>query len=106
MTAAWASLFRITVGLYWLYFASTKWLGVGGVQGLLQTAGTANPIPGLRDLLTNVVAPSWVIFAFAQTAGGPVVASLLIRELATRWAGLLGLMPPSGPRRAAGVDVD
>ncbi len=105
MTAAWASLFRITVGLYWLYFASTKWLGVGWVQGLLQTAGTANPIPGLRDLLTNVVAPNWFIFAVAQTAGETVVAILLILGLATRWAGILGLLLATGLALTVGFEV-
>jgi len=105
MTAAWASLFRITVGLYWLYFASTKWLGVGWVQGLLQTAGTANPIPGLRDVLTNVVAPNWFIFAVAQTAGETVVAILLILGLATRWAGILGLLLATGLALTVGFEV-
>ena len=105
MTAAWASLFRITVGLYWLYFASTKWLGVGWVQGLLQTAGTANPIPGLRDVLTNVVAPNWFIFAVAQTAGETVVAILLILGLATRWVGILGLLLATGLALTVGFEV-
>ncbi|HAC45025.1 MAG TPA: hypothetical protein DCF65_03050 [Chloroflexi bacterium] len=105
MTAAWPSLFRITVGLYWLYFASTKWLGVGWVQGLLQTAGAANPIPGLRDLLTNVVAPNWFIFAVAQTVGESVVGILLILGLATRWAGILGLLLATGLALTVGFEV-
>lgn len=29
MSEAWASLFRIVVGLFWLYYASQKWQGVG-----------------------------------------------------------------------------
>jgi uncharacterized membrane protein YphA (DoxX/SURF4 family) len=105
MTEAWPSLFRITVGLYWLYFASTKWLGVGWVQGLMQSAGPANPIPGLRELLTNVVAPNWFIFAVAQTAGETVAAILLILGLATRWAGILGLLLATGLALTVGFEV-
>ena len=105
MTEAWPSLFRITVGLYWLYFASTKWLGVGWVQGLLQTSGAANPIPGLRELLTNVVAPNWFIFAVGQTVGETVAAILLILGLATRWAGILGLLLATGLALTVGFQV-
>ncbi len=105
MTAAWPSLFRFTIGLYWLYFASTKWLGVGWVQGLMQSAGPANPIPGLRELLTNVVAPNWFIFAVGQTVGETVAAILLILGLATRWAGILGLLLATGLALTVGFEV-
>jgi len=105
MAAAWASVFRITVGLYWLYFASTKWPGVGWVQGLLQTAGAANPIPGLRELLTNLVAPNWFIFAVGQTVGETVVGILLLLGLATRWAGILGLLLATGLALTVGFEV-
>ncbi len=54
ISAAWPSVFRITVGTFWLYFASTKWRSVDWLQGL--------------------------------------VAVLLILGLATRWAGILGLL--------------
>ena len=105
MTEAWPSLFRITVGLYWLYFASTKWLGVGWVEGLMQSAGPANPIPGLRELLTNVVAPNWFIFAVGQTVGETVAAILLILGLATRWAAILGLLLATGLALTVGFEV-
>jgi uncharacterized membrane protein YphA (DoxX/SURF4 family) len=105
MSEAWPSLFRITVGLYWLYFASTKWLGVGWVQGLMQSAATANPIPGLRELLAQFVAPNWFIFAIAQTIGETIVAILLILGLATRWAGILGLLLATGLALTVGFEV-
>ena len=105
MTEAWPSLFRITVGLYWLYFASTEWLGVAWVQGLLQTAGAANPIPGLRELLTNVVGPNWFIFAVGQTVAETVAGILLILGLATRWAGILGLLLATGLALTVGFQV-
>ena len=92
LKGAWPSLFRVAVGLYWLYFASTKWAGVEWVHSLMQSAGQANPIPGLRDILMNFVAPNWFAFAVLQTVGETVVAILLIVGLATRWAGLLGLL--------------
>lgn len=91
MSEAWPSLFRIVVGLYWLYFASTKWEGVEWTRGLIQSAAKANPIPGLHQLLIQVVAPNWQLFSVAQTVGETLVGALLILGLATRWAGLLGL---------------
>jgi uncharacterized membrane protein YphA (DoxX/SURF4 family) len=96
MSEAWVSLFRIVVGLYWLYFASTKWQGVDWVRDLMQSAGPANPIPGFREILVQVVAPNWFIFAVAQTVGETVVAILLIVGLATRWAGVGGLLLATG----------
>lgn len=92
MSEAWPSLFRFTVGIYWLYFASTKWTGVDWMKGLIQSAGQANPIPGLREILINVVAPNWYPFAIAQTIGETIVGILLLVGLATRWAGVLGLL--------------
>ncbi len=89
---AWPSLFRIAVGLYWLYFASTKWNGVEWVRGLMQSAGPANPIPGLREVLVNVVAPNWFFFAVAQTVGETAVGILLLAGLGTRWAAIAGLL--------------
>ena len=105
MAKAWPSVLRITVGLYWLYFASTKWQGVGWVQSLMQEAGSANPIPGVRELLTQVVAPNWFFFAVAQTAGETLVALLLILGLATRWAAILGLLLAAGLALSVGFEV-
>jgi uncharacterized membrane protein YphA (DoxX/SURF4 family) len=92
MSDAWASVFRVVVGIYWLYFASTKWQGVSWMRGLMQSAGHANPIPGLHEFLIQVVAPNWYAFAIAQTAGETVVAILLILGLATRWAAIGGFL--------------
>jgi uncharacterized membrane protein YphA (DoxX/SURF4 family) len=102
---AWASVFRVVVGLYWLYFASTKWQGVGWTRDLIQSAGAANPIPGLREILINVVAPNWFIFSVAQTVGETVVAILLIAGLATRWTAVLGLMLAIGLALVVGFEV-
>jgi uncharacterized membrane protein YphA (DoxX/SURF4 family) len=88
----WPSLFRIVVGLYWLYFASQKWQGVGWMKSLIESTGRVNPIPGLHELLVAVVAPNWLPFALAQAAGETLVAVLLILGLATRWAGVLGFL--------------
>ena len=92
MTEAWPSLLRFTVGIYWLYFASMKWTGVDWMKGLMESAGKANPIPGLHEILINVVAPNWYPFAILQTIGETVVGVLLLVGLATRWAGILGLL--------------
>jgi uncharacterized membrane protein YphA (DoxX/SURF4 family) len=92
MSEAWASIFRIVVGLFWLYFASTKWQSVEWTRGLIQSAAADNPIPGLKEFLANVVAPNWFVFSVAQTVAETVVAILLILGLATRWASIGGLL--------------
>jgi uncharacterized membrane protein YphA (DoxX/SURF4 family) len=88
----WPSLFRIVVGIYWLYFASQKWQGIGWMHGVLVSAARVNPIPGLHEFLVSVVVPNWVPFALAQTVAENVTAVLLILGLATRWAGVLGFL--------------
>jgi uncharacterized membrane protein YphA (DoxX/SURF4 family) len=92
MSEAWASIFRIVVGLFWLYFASTKWQSVEWTRRLIQSAAADNPIPGLKEFLANVVAPNWFVFSVAQTVAETVVAILLILGLATRWASIGGLL--------------
>lgn len=92
MSEAWASLFRIVVGLFWLYYASQKWQGVGWMQSVMKETARVNPIPGLHEFLTQVVVPNWYLFAVGQGAGETVVAVLLILGLASRWAGVLGLL--------------
>jgi uncharacterized membrane protein YphA (DoxX/SURF4 family) len=92
MNEAWASVCRIFVGIFWLYFASTKWQSVEWTRGPIQSAAADNPIPGLKEFLTNVVAPNWFVFSVAQTVAETVVAILLILGLATRWASIGGLL--------------
>ena len=92
MQEVWPSLFRIVVGIYWLYFASQKWQGVGWMKPLIVSAGRVNPIPGLHEFLVSVVTPNWLPFALTQAVGETVAAVLLILGLATRWAGLLGFL--------------
>jgi len=89
---AWPSLFRVVVGLYWLYFASQKWQGVGWMKPLIQTTANVNPIPGVHEILVSVVAPNWLPFALSQAVGETVTAVALILGLATRWAGVLGVL--------------
>lgn len=92
MADIWPSLFRVIVGIYWLYFASQKWQGIGWMHGVLVSAARVNPIPGLHEFLVSVVVPNWVPFALAQTVAENVTAVLLILGLATRWAGVLGFL--------------
>ncbi len=92
MSEAWPSLFRVAVGLYWLYFASQKWQGIGWMHELMISTARANPIPGLHEFLVSVVVPNWQLFALGQAAGETVVAILLILGLGTRWAAILALL--------------
>ena len=108
----WRGIFRTVVGIFWLYFASQKWGGVGWMQPLIQGAAGANPIPGLHGLLAVVVAPNWFVFAVLQVVAETVVGVLLLLGLATRKVAVLGLLralnlalvvafvsPDIGPRR-------
>src|SRR5438128_10820963 len=92
MSDAWPSVFRIVVGIYWLYFASQKWQGVGWMQGVIKSTAQSNPIPGLHEFLVGVVVPNWFLFAVGQSIGETLVAVLLILGLATRWAAVLGVL--------------
>lgn len=96
MNELFASIFRIVVGLYWLYFASQKWQGVGWMHGVIDSMAKDNPIPGLHEILVSFVAPNWFLFALAEAAGETLVAVLLILGLATRGAGILGLLMATG----------
>jgi uncharacterized membrane protein YphA (DoxX/SURF4 family) len=96
MSDAWPSLFRVVVGIYWLYFASQKWQGVGWMHGVMDSMARANPIPGLHELLVTVIAPNWFPFALGEAVAETVVAFLLILGLATRWVGVLAFLLATG----------
>jgi uncharacterized membrane protein YphA (DoxX/SURF4 family) len=96
MSEAWPSLFRVVVGLFWLYFASQKWQGVGWMHPVMNAMAKANPIPGLHELLTIVVAPNWLPFALTEAVAETVVAILLILGLASRVAAVVGFLLAAG----------
>ena len=106
MSEAWPSLFRVVVGIYWLYFASQKWQGVGWMRGVMVQMARANPIPGLHELLVSVVAPNWLIFALGEAVAETLVAVLLILGLASRWSGVLGLLLATGLALTVGFAVN
>jgi len=89
---SWPSLIRLTAGLFWLYFSMQKWQGIDWMKSVIKSTADANPIPGLHQFLTDVVVPNWQLFALGQAAGETLAAVLLILGLATRWAGILGLL--------------
>jgi uncharacterized membrane protein YphA (DoxX/SURF4 family) len=106
MSEAWPSLFRIVVGIYWLYFASQKWQGVGWMRGVMVQMAHANPIPGLHELLVSVVVPNWLIFALGEAVAETLVAVLLILGLASRWSAALGLLLATGLALTVGFAVN
>jgi len=105
MAEAWPSVVRFVVGLYWLYFASQKWQGVGWMKPLIESSARDNPIPGLHELLVSVVAPNWFAFALAQSVAETVVAVLLILGLGTRWAAVLGFLLAANLALTVAFDV-
>src|SRR5256885_15358808 len=102
----WPSLLRITVGLYWLYFASQKWNGVDWMKSVIMGTADANPIPGLHQFLESVVAPNWFVFGVPQGIGERVVPVLAMFGLPSRGVGLLGLLVAAQPAVAIGVVID
>ena len=98
----WRSLFRIGLGVFWLYFASQKWPaplglgsslhGIGWMQPLMEQAARVNPVPGLHAFLVQVVVPNWTFFAGAQAVAETAVGVLLILGLATRPAALVATL--------------
>src|ERR671937_406721 len=93
VSEVWRSIFRVGVGLFWLYFASQKWtMGVAWMRPLIERAPAVNPIPGLHEFLALVVAPNWFLFALLQTAGESIAAVLLVLGLASRKAAVLGFL--------------
>lgn len=88
----WHALFRIGAGLFWLYFASQKWQGVGWMHGYIVQSARVNPIPGLHELLVTVVAPNWELFAIAQAVGETLVGIALVLGLASRKVAILGFL--------------
>lgn len=88
----WRGVYRIVVAVFWLYFASQKWTGVGWMKGLIQGAAAVNPIPGLHEFLAVVVAPNWYLAAVGQGIAETAVGVFLLLGLATRKAALVGLL--------------
>jgi uncharacterized membrane protein YphA (DoxX/SURF4 family) len=105
MAELWPSVVRFVVGVYWLYFASQKWQGVGWMKPLIESSARDNPIPGLHEFLVAVVVPNWLVFALAQAVAETVVAVLLILGLATRWAAVLGLLLAANLALTVAFDV-
>ncbi len=105
MAEVWPSVVRFVVGVYWLYFASQKWQGVGWMKPLIESSARDNPIPGLHEFLVAVVVPNWFVFALAQAVAETVVAVLLILGLATRWAAVLGLLLAANLALTVAFDV-
>ena len=97
---AWRSVFRIALGVYWLYFAAQKWPaplgiaphGIEWMKPLIVQAARVNPVPGVHELLAQLVVPSWQFFAVLQAAGETAVGVLLILGLATRPAALVATL--------------
>jgi uncharacterized membrane protein YphA (DoxX/SURF4 family) len=86
------AVIRIGTGLFWLYFASRKWAGVDWMRPLLAQAAVQNPIPGLHELLVQVVMPNWLFFALVETAAEILVGLLLVLGLLNRWAAWGGVL--------------
>jgi len=99
------SVARIGVGLYWLYFASQKWSGVAWVHPLMVEAAAKNPIPGVHELLVQVVLPNWQLFAEAQTVGETLAGGLLVVGLATRYAAGLAVLLALGLSLSIAFDI-
>ena len=90
MAAFWQSVFRIGVGFFWLFFAYQSWSGNGPSPLLVRSGFITNPIPGVHEVLVDVVLPNYMWFSLLQTAGEVAVGGLLVLGLFTRPAAIVG----------------
>jgi uncharacterized membrane protein YphA (DoxX/SURF4 family) len=90
VSAFWQSVFRIGVGFFWLFFAYQGWIGHGPTAADVQSGFITNPVPGVHEVLVEVVLPNWVWFSLVQTAAEVAVGGLLILGWFTRPAAIVG----------------
>ncbi len=85
----WAFVLRISVGGFWLYFASQRWFDISWVRELFTTAAYNNYTPLYGDLLRGLV-DSWLIIAYGVTAAETVIGLMLVLGIYPRLAGGAG----------------
>ncbi|MDJ0270211.1 MAG: hypothetical protein NXY59_06685 [Aigarchaeota archaeon] len=92
---AWQLMLRLSIGIYWLYFASQRWLDISWVERLLKTAAEGNYVPLYGDILRATVAWSWEniarIITIAETAVGLMVILGILVNVAGAIGALIGL---------------
>ncbi|MDW7978274.1 MAG: DoxX family membrane protein [Candidatus Caldarchaeum sp.] len=85
----WILLLRLSVGGFWLFFASQRWLDRSWVRELFTTAAEGNYIPLYGDLLRSLT-PSWDILVLVITLIETAVGLMIILGVYPRAAALLG----------------
>jgi len=88
----WQLALRLSIGFYWLYFASQRWLSVEWVEGLLKTAAEGNYVPLYGDILRAAVELEWRSLAWTITIAETIVGLMIILGILVKVAGATGAL--------------
>ncbi len=89
---AWQLALRLSIGIYWLYFASQRWIDVSWVEWLLKTAADGNYVPIYGDILRMTVAWDWENLARIVTIAETAVGLMIILGILVKIAGAIGAL--------------
>ncbi len=85
----WSLALRLTVGGFWLFFSSQRWIDRTWVKELLQTATAGNYLPIYRDLL-RILLPHWEPLTLFVTILETVIGVMIILGIYPRFAAIIG----------------
>jgi uncharacterized membrane protein YphA (DoxX/SURF4 family) len=91
LTDLWALTLRISAGVFWLYFASQRWLNIEWVRELFTTAASNNYIPVYGSML-RALTDSWLILALGVTAAETIIGIMLVLGVLPRIASGIGAL--------------
>ena len=87
--ATWQLMFRIVVGLYWIYFSVMKMVDRSWVNDLLNNAANGSYIPGYSQLLkfvSNYADPLAIVVTLVEA----IIGGLILLGVATRIGAAIG----------------
>lgn len=86
------AMIRTTLGVYWIYFSSQRWLDYSWAKDLLIDAAKANTLPIYGEILRSMAVPNWEIVIVTQTVLEAIVGFLLLLGLLTRLSAIVGVV--------------
>ena len=87
----WALALRLSTGLFWLFFASQRWLDISWARDLFTTAAVNNYLPVYGALLRTLM-DSWYYVALFVTVAETAIGLMLVLGIFPRLAGGVGAL--------------
>jgi uncharacterized membrane protein YphA (DoxX/SURF4 family) len=87
----WAFALRLSTGLFWLFFASQRWLDISWVRDLFTTAAVNNYLP-VYGVLLRTLMDSWYYVALFVTVAETAIGLMLVLGIFPRLAGGVGAL--------------